>query len=112
MQLYLCAPVHKARIFAVCADRRKVQCAAVRLTQEKFICVICGYENNADHVGAINVERAGHARIVCERTDLVSVWKQEPLLELASKLEQESPSFREGRMSINLQTVFVGNRFG
>ena len=54
-----------------------------RLTQEEFVCIICGYENNADHVGAINVERAGHARIVCERTDLVSVWKQKPLLALA-----------------------------
>lgn len=54
-----------------------------RPTQERFLCEICGYENNADHVGAINVERAGHSRIACERTDLVSVWKQEPLTVLA-----------------------------
>ncbi|KKK96673.1 hypothetical protein LCGC14_2660410, partial [marine sediment metagenome] len=52
-----------------------------RKTQAEFICQRCGYENNADHVGAINVERAGHARIVGGRTDLVSVWKQKPLLE-------------------------------
>lgn len=37
-----------------------------RLTQSEFICVSCGYKNNADNVGAINVLRAGHARLACE----------------------------------------------
>jgi putative transposase len=37
-----------------------------RQTQAKFACVECGYENNADRVGAINVLRAGHARLACE----------------------------------------------
>jgi putative transposase len=37
-----------------------------RQTQAKFACVECGYENNADLVGAINVLRAGHARLACE----------------------------------------------
>jgi putative transposase len=37
-----------------------------RQTQAKFECVECGYENNADLVGAINVLRAGHARFACE----------------------------------------------
>lgn len=37
-----------------------------RQTQAKFACVECGYENNADLVGAINVLRAGHARFACE----------------------------------------------
>lgn len=32
-----------------------------RQTQAKFACVDCGYENNADLVGAINVLAAGHA---------------------------------------------------
>lgn len=39
---------------------------ANRRTQALFKCVTCGYENNADHVGAINVLRAGHARLACE----------------------------------------------
>ena len=37
----------------VSADNRK--------TQARLICVECGYENNADHVGAINILAAGHA---------------------------------------------------
>ena len=37
-----------------------------RQTQARFACVECGYENNADVVGAINVLRAGHARCACE----------------------------------------------
>ena len=32
-----------------------------RQAQAKFACVDCGYENNADLVGAINVLAAGHA---------------------------------------------------
>jgi len=37
-----------------------------RQTQAEFVCVECGYENNADVVGAINILRAGHARLACE----------------------------------------------
>lgn len=37
-----------------------------RRTQERFICVECRFEENADLVGAINVLRAGHARLACE----------------------------------------------
>jgi putative transposase len=37
-----------------------------RRTQERFACVECGFEENADVVGAINVLRAGHARLACE----------------------------------------------
>ena len=37
-----------------------------RQTQAKFECVECGFEENADLVGAINVLRAGHARLACE----------------------------------------------
>ena len=33
-----------------------------RQTQARFACVECGFEENADVVGAINVLRAGHAR--------------------------------------------------
>ena len=37
-----------------------------RKTQAQFLCVECGFEENADVVGAINVLRAGHARFACE----------------------------------------------
>jgi len=37
-----------------------------RPTQAQFECVECGFEGNADVVGAINVLRAGHARLACE----------------------------------------------
>jgi putative transposase len=37
-----------------------------RQTQARFACVACGFEENADRVGAINVLRAGHARLACE----------------------------------------------
>ncbi|MCO8164163.1 transposase, partial [Pseudomonas sp. 21LCFQ010] len=39
--------------------------AANRQTQALFRCVGCGFEGNADVVGAINVLRAGHARLAC-----------------------------------------------
>jgi putative transposase len=42
-----------------------------RQTQAKFKCVECGFEENADLVGAINVLRAGHARFACEVSDAV-----------------------------------------
>ena len=37
-----------------------------RQAQARFVCVACGFEENADVVGAINVLRAGHARLACE----------------------------------------------
>jgi len=37
-----------------------------RRSQARFECVECGFEENADLVGAINVLRAGHARFACE----------------------------------------------
>jgi len=40
-----------------------------RKTQVQFLCVECGFEENADLVGAINVLRAGHARFACEVSD-------------------------------------------
>ncbi|WP_366526486.1 zinc ribbon domain-containing protein [Acidiferrobacter sp.] len=35
---------------------------ANRPTQSEFKCVACGFEDNADLVGALNILRAGHAR--------------------------------------------------
>lgn len=37
-----------------------------RQAQARFLCVECGFEENADLVGAINILRAGHARCACE----------------------------------------------
>ena len=37
-----------------------------RQTQARFTCVNCGFEENADVVGAMNIARAGHARFACE----------------------------------------------
>lgn len=36
-----------------------------RFSQSKFECKSCGYINNADVVGAINVLRVGHTRLAC-----------------------------------------------
>ncbi len=49
-----------------------------RKTQAMFCCVQCGYQANADLVGAINVRRAGLAQIACEVNDDVSRQQQEP----------------------------------
>ena len=53
-------------------------CKGNRKTQARFCCVACGYESNADLVGAINVLRAGYARLACEVNDEVSRQQQEP----------------------------------
>jgi IS605 OrfB family transposase len=37
-----------------------------RLTQAEFVCVECGYNNNADLVGAMNVLTRGHRGLACE----------------------------------------------
>ena len=49
-----------------------------RRTQAEFACVACGFQENADLVGAINVLRAGHARLACEVNCGVSGQQQEP----------------------------------
>ena len=49
-----------------------------RKTQSEFKCVECGYKNNADLVGALNVLRAGHAQLACGDIDLIGGLAQEP----------------------------------
>ncbi|WP_407669271.1 zinc ribbon domain-containing protein [Orrella marina] len=39
-----------------------------RQTQARFACVDCGFEENADLVGAINILAAGHAVLACGGT--------------------------------------------
>ena len=38
----------------------------------------CGYENNADHVGAINILEWGHRLLACGDDALSASMKQEP----------------------------------
>lgn len=49
-----------------------------RRSQAEFRCVNCGYEENADLVGAINVLRAGYARLACEVNGEGCRQQQEP----------------------------------
>lgn len=50
-----------------------------RRSQARFACVQCGYEHHADVVGAINILRAGHARLACGDTSPeVGASAQEP----------------------------------
>ncbi len=50
-----------------------------RLTQARFACVVCGYANHADVVGAINVLERGYRLLACgESAQLGRSMKQEP----------------------------------
>ena len=50
-----------------------------RCTQARFACVACGYENNADVVGAINILAQGHRVLACgEPVQSGRSMKQEP----------------------------------
>ncbi|CAG1016093.1 hypothetical protein RHIZO_05271 [Rhizobiaceae bacterium] len=50
-----------------------------RPSQARFSCTACDYENHADLVGAINILRAGHARLACGDTSPeVGASAQEP----------------------------------
>ena len=49
-----------------------------RQTQARFVCVKCHYENNADHVGAINVLERGYRLLACGDAALSRSMKQEP----------------------------------
>jgi len=50
-----------------------------RRTQARFACVACGYENNADVVGAISILAQGHRVLACgEPVQSGRSMKQEP----------------------------------
>lgn len=54
-----------------------------RTTQAKFKCVECGYTNNADLVGALNILARGHRVLACgEVPDVRASMKQEPAEEI------------------------------
>jgi putative transposase len=74
-ELILVSPQNTSRTCPACGHVS----AANRTTQARFSCVVCGYENNADLVGAINILRAGHARLACGDTSpAVGASAQEP----------------------------------
>ncbi|WP_175762233.1 RNA-guided endonuclease InsQ/TnpB family protein [Burkholderia anthina] len=53
--------------------------AANRTTQARFACISCGFEANADYVGALNILAAGHAVLACgEKVQVGRSTKQEP----------------------------------
>ena len=58
-------PQNTSRTCPVCSSVS----AENRKTQARFRCVTCGFDENADVVGAINILRAGHARLACEVND-------------------------------------------
>ena len=49
-----------------------------RLGQSEFECTECGYKNNADVVGAMNILARGHRVLACGETALADSTKQEP----------------------------------
>ena len=74
-QLLAVPPRNTSRTCPCCGHVAKEN----RLSQARFECVDCGFEENADLVGAINVLRAGHARLACAETSLaVRASGQEP----------------------------------
>ena len=48
-----------------------------RVSQSKFLCEQCGYTNNADIVGAVNVLRAGHVQLACGDIGSINYQAQE-----------------------------------
>ena len=54
-------PQNTSRTCPFCAHVSKDN----RATQDRFACVDCGYENNADVVGAINILERGHRLLAC-----------------------------------------------
>lgn len=66
-QLIAVPPRNTSRTCPSCSHVAK----ANRLSQAQFECVLCGFKENADLVGAINVLRAGHARLACQVNDAV-----------------------------------------
>lgn len=75
----------RAACFSPCRHRTPLEPVRVvgvspgnRLSQAVFACVECGFQENADLVGAINIVRAGHAQLACEVNGEVSRQWQEP----------------------------------
>ncbi|MDN0077689.1 transposase [Crenobacter sp. SG2303] len=103
---------HGGHLIAVPAQNTSQTCpccghvsADNRRTQARFVCVQCGVEDNADRVGALNVLRAGHARLACEVNGAVmptaaGTHRNAPIrLDAGLSAVGPPPDFRRGRMS-------------
>ena len=65
-QVVFVDPKHTSQTCPECDHQSKDN----RLTQSKFECVKCGYQNNADHVGALNILARGHRVLACGEIDI------------------------------------------
>lgn len=72
--LFAVPPHHTSQTCPCCGHVSKDN----RQTQARFACVGCGYENNADVVGAINILERGHRLLACGDGALSASMKQEP----------------------------------
>jgi putative transposase len=59
--MLLAVPHNTSRTCPACSHIAKEN----RQTQALFLCVDCGYENNADVVGAINILARGYRVLAC-----------------------------------------------
>ncbi len=65
--IVLVDPKNTSRRCPVCGHTAKEN----RLTQADFVCVACGHADDADITAAVNILRAGHARLACGETGAV-----------------------------------------
>ena len=64
LPVYIVDPAHTSRTCLACGHYAKEN----RRSQSNFLCVECGFQANADHVGAVNIARKGQeARAVLTR---------------------------------------------
>lgn len=68
-------PKHTSQTCPACGHVSKEN----RTTQADFSCTECGYENNADYVGALNIRARGHRVLACGEKALAYSVNQEPV---------------------------------
>ena len=73
-ELILVDPKYTSQQCPTCQHRHKDN----RKRQSAFACVACGYCENADVVGAMNILARGHRVLACGETALAVSMKQEP----------------------------------
>jgi putative transposase len=79
-RLILVSPRYTSRTCPQCGFQSKEN----RTSQARFSCRNCRYEANADLVAAMNILRAGHARLARGDTSLIGASAREPAEEFAS----------------------------
>ena len=81
-EVFFVDPKHTSQTCPECLHK----CKDNRLTQSRFECTACGYTNNADHVGALNILERGHRLLACGESGVSQ------LGEAGSRLVRESKS--------------------